>query len=111
MTRLSDWAIPGRVWAILFSWGVGILIFAGLLSYYVWKNEQDQEREEATIQFEQDSAMCALIEPFLEEPAPPPGPAGERGRVIQQRMRDYWNALHCQEVQADPRPARDRDHE
>lgn len=33
MTRLKDWAIPGRVWAILLWWGLAVLILAGLFSY------------------------------------------------------------------------------
>jgi hypothetical protein len=109
MTSSKDWDIPHGIWAVLLSWGLGVLLIAGLLSFWIWKNEQDQEREEARLQVEQDRAMCAIVRAFVEAPEPPPGPEGERSRYFRKLMADYRAALHCQELEAGVSPARDRD--
>ena len=108
-TRSADWEIPRRIWLILMSWGLAVLAIAGLLSFWIWKNEQDQEREEAQLQLEQDRAMCAIVDAFVSAPEPPPGPEGERARHFRDLMVEYRNALHCQELDSVPAPARDRD--
>lgn len=111
-TRSAEWEIPRKVWFILLSWGLAGLIFAGLLSFWIWKNEQDQERSEAKLQLEQDSAMCAIVRVFVDAPEPPPGPGGDRARHFRNLMIKYRNALHCQELESgNPGPARDRDRE
>jgi hypothetical protein len=107
-TRSADWEIPRRVWYILFSWGLAVLMIAGLLSFWIWKNEQDQEREETRLQLEQDRAMCAIVRAFVEAPEPPPGPEGERSRHFRDLMAEYRAALHCQELEEGVSPARDR---
>lgn len=107
-TRSADWEIPRRVWAILLSWGVAVLMIAGLLSFWIWKNEQDQEREEAQLQLEQDRAMCAIVQAFVGAPEPPPGPEGDRSRHFRDLMLEYRKALHCQELEEGVSPARDR---
>jgi hypothetical protein len=104
-----DWDIPPRIWAILLSWGLGVLLIAGLLSFWIWSNEQDQEREEAELALEQDRAMCAIVEAFVDAPEPPPGPEGDRARHFRDLMLEYRKALHCQELDTVPAPARDRD--
>ena len=99
------------VWLVLLSWGLSVLAIAGLLSYWIWHNEQEQEKDEAQLQLEQDRAVCAMIEVFLEPPPPPEGPEGDRGRAIQASMIDWSKVLHCAEIQSDnPGPSRNRDH-
>lgn len=110
-TRSAEWDIPRKVWYVLASWGLAVLCIAGLLSFWIWRNEQDQERSEAQLQLEQDRAMCAITRAFIQAPEPPPGPEGERARHFRKLMTDYRNALHCQELESgNPGPARDRDH-
>ena len=110
MTGSQDWEIPRKIWTILASWGMAVLMIAGLLSFWIWKNEQDQEREEAALQYEQDRAMCSIIRVFLGGPEPVPGPEGDRSRSVRKAMDEYRAALHCQELEDDPGPARQRDH-
>lgn len=89
------WEIPRRVWLVLMSWGLAVLMLAGLLSWWIWRNQQEAERAAAQVKFQQDSAMCAMIGVFLSGPEPVPGPAGDRGRVIQTAMQTYRAALQC----------------
>lgn len=110
MTSSQDWEIPRKIWMILASWGLSVLMIAGLLSFWIWKNEQDQEREEARLQYEQDRAMCSMISVFLSGPEPVPGPEGDRSRAVRKVMGEYRAALHCQELETSPGPARQRDH-
>lgn len=110
MTDSQDWDIPRRIWLILASWGLAVLMIAGLLSFWIWKNEQDQEKEEAALQYEQDRAMCSIIGVFLGGPEPVPGPEGDRSRAVRKAMTEYRAALHCQELEDNPGPARQRDH-
>jgi hypothetical protein len=99
------------VWLVLLSWGVAVLMIAGLLSFWIWKNEQDQERDERELQLQQDRAVCGIIRAISDGPEPVPGPAGERSRAIRDALQDWENALHCAELtSANPGPARDRDH-
>lgn len=106
----EEWDIPRKVWYILASWGLAVLVIAGLLSFWIWKNEQDQEMSEAQLQLEQDRAMCAIVRALVSGPEPPAGAPGEEARKFRQLMTDYRNALHCQELEAgQPGPARDRD--
>jgi hypothetical protein len=103
--------ISRPVWLILLSWGLGVLMIAGLLSFWIWKNEQDQERDEAALQLPQDRAVCGIIRAISDGPPPVPGPQGDRGRVILKALTEWQDALHCQELEsANPGPARDRDH-
>jgi len=109
-TRSADWDIPRRVWMVLLSWGLAVLMIAGLLSFWIWHNEQDQEREEAKLQFAQDRAMCAITLAIVRAPQPPPGPEGEEARKFRKLMEDYRAALHCQELESGKLgPARERD--
>ena len=106
-----DWEIPRRIWAILLSWGLAVLMIAGLLSFWIWHNEQQQEVREGRLQLEQDRAMCAIVEAVVGGPDPVAGPAGDRARHFRELMTKYRAALHCQELaSSNPGPARDRDH-
>jgi hypothetical protein len=89
------WEIPRRVWFVLVSWGLAVIVLAGLLSFWIWRNQQDAERVAAEVKFQQDSAMCAMIGVFLEGPEPVAGPTGERSRAVRAGMRAYQNALGC----------------
>lgn len=81
---VEQWSIPRRVWFVLLSWGLSVLVLAGLFSYWVWSNQRTQNR-----------AMCSMIDLITTGPAPVPGPAGDRGRAVLRAMRDYRNTLGC----------------
>lgn len=111
MTPPSRWAIPRPIWMVLVSWGAAVLLVAGMLSFWIWHNEQEQEKDEAALQLQQDRAVCGIIRSITDGPEPVAGPEGERGRVIRQALLDWEEALHCSELtSANPGPARDRDH-
>lgn len=111
VTDARDWQIPPRIWAILLSWGLAVLGIAGLLSFWIWHNEQEQEVREGQLQLEQDRAMCAIVGAFVNAPTPPPGPEADRAEHFRDLMTKYRNALHCQEIESGHLgPARDRDH-
>jgi hypothetical protein len=76
--------IPGRVRAILASWGLAVLLLAGILSYWIWSGERQK-----------DQAMCDLTAIFLSDPEPVPGPAGDRSRAVRAGMLEYREKLGC----------------
>jgi hypothetical protein len=79
------WEIPRRVWFVLMSWGLAVLVMAGLFSFWVWQTQRDQDR-----------AMCKMIdEVFLTGPEPVPGPAGDRSRAVRLGMLEYRSTLPC----------------
>jgi hypothetical protein len=89
------WEIPRRVWFILLSWGLAVLMLAGLFSFWIWRTGQEADREAAAAKLRQDRAMCAMISVFLEGPEPVAGPAGDRSRSVRAGMRVYEDALSC----------------
>lgn len=100
MTRLSEWEIPPRVWTILASWGLAVLMLAGLLSWWIQSNEQEQARAAAQVQLEQDRAMCSMTALFLTGPEPVAGPAGDRSRAVRAGMIRYRETLRCEQIGA-----------
>lgn len=92
------WEIPRRVWFILASWGMAVLVLAGLLSFWIWTNQREADRQAALVKFEQDSAMCAMTGLIISGPDPVPGPAGDRGRDIQRAMQYYRSTLQCESL-------------
>lgn len=92
------WEIPRRVWFILASWGVAVLLLAGLLSFWIWRNERAADREADRVRAEQDQAMCAMTGVFLSGPEPVAGSAGDRGRAVQQAVREYRRTLRCSDA-------------
>jgi hypothetical protein len=111
MRRAIREPISRPVWFILLSWGLAVMMIAGLLSFWIWRNEQDQERDEAALQLQQDRAVCGIIRVITGGPSPVDGPEGDRGRAILKALTEWRDALHCQELEsANPGPARDRDH-
>lgn len=87
-TPPSDWEIPRKIWMILVSWGLALLMVVGLLSGWIWTNQKNSEAE-------RDGALCALISIFLTGPEPVQGPAGDRSRSVRDGMRAYQSALRC----------------
>jgi hypothetical protein len=81
----ETWAIPRRVWFILLSWGLAVLILAGLFSFWIYRVER-----------EKDQAMCAMIQIIMSGPTPVAGPEGDRGRAIIASMERYRQTVHCQ---------------
>lgn len=100
MTRLSDWEIPPRVWTILASWGLAVLLLTGLVSWWIQSNEREADRERAAVQLEQDRAMCSMISIFLTGPEPVAGPAGDRSRSVREGMTRYRATLRCDQIGA-----------
>jgi len=98
VTPANQWEIPRRVWLILLSWGLAVLVLAGLLSFWIWSNEREQDRRSAQLQREQDTAMCVMIDVFLSGPEPMPGPEGERSRAVLAAMEAYRATLRCESL-------------
>ncbi len=95
MSGQVTWKIPRQVWFILLSWGLAVMMLAGLFSYWTWSNQRERDRQISAAKLEQDRAMCSLTAIFLTDPEPVPGPAGERSRTVRSAMRDYRTVLGC----------------
>jgi hypothetical protein len=97
------WEIPRRVWFILMSWGLAVLVLAGLFSFWIYSNQRkaDQQRDELKLQ--QDRAMCAMIDVFLAGPDAPAGSAGDRSRAVRSKMLAYQDTLRCDRIGSAPR--------
>lgn len=76
--------ITRPVWQILFSWGLAVLLITGLLSFWVYHNQLQQDRD-----------MCALTSVFLGGPEPVAGPAGDRSRVVRDALIKYRMSRDC----------------
>lgn len=70
--------------AILLSWGLGLLMIAGLGYFWIWHNQREQDR-----------AMCTMLSLFTSGPPPVAGPEGDRGRVILVAMEAYKKTIGC----------------
>lgn len=110
ITRSDQWAVPRRVWMILLSWGLTVIVLAGLFSFWTWSNQledvQERERiqredvqERERIRIEQVRAMCELTGFLISSGAtPPPGPEGDRAREGAAKMRAYRATLLCDQL-------------
>jgi hypothetical protein len=96
------------VWLVLISWGLAVLVIAGLLSAWIYTVQREAAQERDRVQREQDKAMCQLIGVFLGGPEPLPGPEGERSRVVRAGMAHYRDVLRCYEFDGEA-PAAPRD--
>lgn len=67
---------------------VGIVGVFALGAWWTDKRIRDTSRDK-------DRAMCQILEIIVVGPEPPPGPEGERARVVRDRMTAYQRALHC----------------
>lgn len=97
------WEIPKRVWFILMSWGLAVLILTGLFSAWLWTAQRHAEAERDALKLQQDQAMCAMIDVFLSGPEPVAGPAGDRSRSVRNGMTNYQAVLHCDQIGAKAR--------
>lgn len=90
--------LPRTVYAILVSWGVAVLVLAGLFAFWIDRG-QDQARErDQAIQRDQNRAMCQIVEVIITGPTPPPGEAGERARAVVAGARSFHNSARCSEL-------------
>jgi hypothetical protein len=92
------WEIPRRVWGVLASWGLAVLVLAGLLSFWIWTNQREAEQAQARAELEKDRAMCVMLDLFISGPPPPAGPAGDRGRAVVAAMTAYQVTLRCNQL-------------
>lgn len=76
--------ISRPVWQILLSWGLAVLVISGLTSFWIYRNQLQQDRD-----------MCAMTSVFLGGPEPVAGPAGDRGRVVRDALIKYRENRHC----------------
>jgi hypothetical protein len=83
------------VWQILLSWGLAVLVISGLLSFWIWTNQQKAAQERDRAQRQQDQAMCVMLDLFTSGPPPVSGPEGDRGRAVIKAMTDYRKTLDC----------------
>lgn len=95
MRRALHETISRPVWMILLSWGLAVLVISGLLSFWIWTNDRQQEADNLRVQREQDHAMCEMLDLFASGPPPVAGPAGDRGRTVLKAMAAYRETLHC----------------
>jgi hypothetical protein len=97
------WEIPRRVWFILLSWGLAVLVLTGLFSAWIWTAQRQAEHERDALKLQQDRAMCAMISVFLSGPEPVAGPSGDRSRAVRAGMTNYQAVLRCDQIGAAPR--------
>jgi hypothetical protein len=97
------WEIPRRVWFILMSWGLAILVLAGIFSFWIYTAQRHADQERDALKLQQDRAMCAMIDVFLDGPQPVDGPAGDRSRSVRSGMANYQAVLHCDQIGSAPR--------
>lgn len=97
------WEIPRRVWFILLSWGLAVLMLAGLFSFWIYSNQRHAEAERDALKIQQDRAMCAMIDVFLAGPDAPAGPSGDRSRAVRAGMTAYQDTLRCGQIGSAPR--------
>lgn len=84
MRRALAQPISRPVWQILLSWGLAVLVMAGLLSAWVYANQRQQDRD-----------MCAMTSVFMSGPEPVAGPAGDRSRAVRKALTEYRANRDC----------------
>jgi hypothetical protein len=78
------WSIPRKVWLILLSWGLAVLMIASLLAFWIDRNDRRK-----------DQTMCDILGTLTSGPEPMAGPSGDRSREIIAKMRAHERALDC----------------
>lgn len=73
-----------NVWYVLITWGVAIMLLVGILSGWIAHNQRQQDLD-----------MCTLIGALRGGPDPVAGPAGERGRAVQEAMASWYERRDC----------------
>lgn len=87
------WSIPRRVWFVLMSWGLAILLIIGLFALWAWRVDKQQDHEQDD---KRDEAMCVMTEAFLKAPdATGQNEAAERARITREALRQYRAAIGC----------------
>lgn len=86
MTEPVQWEIPRRVWFILLSWGLAVLMLAGLFSFWTQRNQHEQERKAAAAEARASEQarviVCRLFTAILEAyDESPPATAAGRAQV------------------------------
>lgn len=90
-TTVVRWVIPRQVWLVLISWGMAVVILAGLFSLWQYRQQEQADRQTA----KERAAMCDLIDTLLTDAPIPAGPAGERARQGRAKMLKYRETLAC----------------
>lgn len=72
------WEIPPRMWALLASLIVGVVVLAGVAGVAQWRNQRDTQHQLDDLR----GAMCELTEVLSGGPTPAAGPAGDRARAL-----------------------------
>jgi hypothetical protein len=78
------WSIPRRVWFVLMSWGLAVMVLAGLFSFWTYANQKRQDKD-----------MCTMVAALMAAPDPPDGPSGERSRITRAALQAYANSRDC----------------
>lgn len=94
-----QWEIPRKVWAILLSWGLAVLVLAGLFSFWIQHNQQEQARKTAAAEAraaEQSRAVVCflfttILDTFHEEP-----PTTAAGRAQVGAWLEVYRLSKCQ---------------
>lgn len=69
---------------IMTSWGLAVLVLAGLFSARMAINQRAADHD-----------MCGLIGVFQGGPEPVAGPAGDRARVVRRALDEWSGRRHC----------------
>lgn len=97
------WEIPRKVWLVLMSWGMAVVVIATLLSFWIYSNQRKADEQRDRLRLQQDRAMCAMIDVFLGGPEAPAGPTGDRSRAVRTGMLTYQATLQCDRIGSAPR--------
>lgn len=84
MRRTLREPISRPAWQVLISFGLAILLIAGLLSFALWRSQQAFNRD-----------MCDLVSVFVTGPQPQEGPGGERSRFVREGMDRFRERRDC----------------
>jgi hypothetical protein len=96
--------LPRTVYAILISWGLAVLLLAGLFAFWIDQTNDRARERDAEIQRQQNTAMCQIVSVIVSGPAPPAGPDGERGRAVVAGSRAFYQSARCAELLASAGP-------
>lgn len=77
-----EWVIPRNVWIILITWGVAVLVLAGLFYGRIELNQRANDKRDADLRRD----LCAVMTGIAVGPTPPPGPDGDRARDLIPKM-------------------------
>lgn len=90
-TTVIRWTIPPQVWAVLVSWGLAVILLAGLFSFWQYRQQEQADRQTAR----ERAAMCDLLDTLVSDAPIPAGPAGDRAREGRAKILAYRETLLC----------------